>query len=89
METAEWANENDLTLNNFYFARGLPEVREEYDKTLQDPTEEDLFLFTPEDPELGRAEETLALTKRGRYIIGIARKNLNSVDTGDFDAGED
>ena len=89
METAEWANENDLTLNNFYFARGLPEVREEYDKTLQNPTEEDLFLFTPEDPELGRAEETLALTKRGRYIIGIAKKNLNSVDTGDFDVGED
>ena len=73
METAEWAVEHGLTLNNFYFARGVPGVREEYNKRMATPSEGELYLFTPEDPELERAGETLELSERGRYVAGIPK----------------
>ncbi|MCR5303186.1 MAG: DUF6311 domain-containing protein [Lachnospiraceae bacterium] len=70
-ESAKWAADHNLTINNFYFARGIPGVRDEYNKRMEEPKSGDVFLFTPEDPELERAGQFLKLQEQGRYITGL------------------
>ena len=73
-ESAKWTADHGLTLNNFYFARGVPGVREEYNKRIENPEPGDVFLFTPDDPELGKAAPELNLVEQGRYVVGTVKR---------------
>lgn len=54
-DIADWASDNQLTLNNFYFARRIEGVEETYLSAIKNPAQGELFLFLPGDAELDSA----------------------------------
>lgn len=68
LEISKWAYDNGLTMNIFYFARGLS-VTEDTRKSLQEPDDTYLFVFKKEElPDY--AECGLNFYEAGQYVIG-------------------
>lgn len=69
-DIADWASDNKLTLNNFYFARRIEGVDQAYSAAIQNPVEGELFLFLPGDEELNYAMSLDYFYKIDGIIVG-------------------
>lgn len=73
-ELGEWALKNDLTMNFFVMVHARQnEVRERAAAFLEDPTPEELFIFSRDDlSALGVSDYGLVFYDAGEYVIGYA-----------------
>ena len=65
---AKFACDNDLTLNNFYFARGM-DVKENTKKSMENLSDDCVYVFLPDQTE-GIEKYGLNLYEADGYIIG-------------------
>lgn len=68
MHIAKYAYDNGLTMNNYYFARGI-NVNENTEKSLESPDKSCIYIFRSDETE-GIAEYGLHLYEADEYIIG-------------------
>ncbi len=68
MHIAKYAYDNGLTMNNFYFARGI-NVNENTKQSLENPKQDCIFIFRSDETQ-GIDEYGLRLYEADGYIIG-------------------
>lgn len=71
MHLAKYAYDNGLTMNNYYFARGI-NVNENTKKSLENPDRSCIYVFGGEDMHVNPQEYGLSLYEADGYIVGLA-----------------
>jgi len=72
MHIAKYAYDNGLTLNNFYFARGI-NVNENTKRSLENPGQDCIYIFRSDETQ-GIEDYGLNLYEADEYIIGTVDK---------------